>query len=319
MEYCLSLNPTIDKTLILDSFTEGGTNRAASVRRDAGGKALNVAVVLKALGRNPHVVGINSKEDGELIREALEARSIFYDFHDVDGNARENTKIFDRAAKRVTEINEPAVHVGADLLGRIGDELVDTVDHGQTAVLAGALPEGADPGYYGDLVRRLKDKDVRVVVDTSGEALRKAAEAGPFMIKPNLDELSELAGKKLTTLGDVDAVCKELEAKYGIEVIVVSFGSKGAFLRRGSRSMYAKPLELDVKSTVGAGDSILAGAVAFADSDSLEMLRAGSAAAAGTVTLEGTELCSRPLFDTYYAQVHVDESPDASIPVTERL
>lgn len=317
MEYCVSLNPTIDKTVEVEAFETGGTNRAVTVRRDAGGKAINVAMVLKMLGRNPRVLGVNAKEDGEIIREALESKSIFYDFHDVDENARVNTKIYDRKTKTVTEINEPSVAVDAELLGRISDELEHTVDHGQTVVLAGALPEKAPIDYYAAITRRLKEKGVQVIVDAAGDALKEAVKAGPFMIKPNLEELSDLAGKKLSTLGEVQEECEKLQKEYGVEVIVVSFGAKGAFLLRHGTGFYAHPLELDVKSTVGAGDSILAGAVAFSSEEPLAMLRAGSAAAAGSVTLEGTQLCTRPLFDQYFAQVTVDVQPDGSITVLE--
>lgn len=316
VEYCVSLNPTVDKAVVVEKLTPGAVNRAVSVSRSAGGKAVNVALLLKTLKRDPKVVGVNSKIDGEALRLTLEDRSIFYDFHDVNAPSRENTKIFDKETKQTTEINEPGIEVSADLLGRISDEVVVAADSGQAVVLAGALPPDAPDTYYADLVKRLNEKKVRVIVDTAGAALKEAVKEHPYMIKPNLEELDELVGKDLKTVGDVQSACTDLMKEYGIEIIIVSLGSKGIYMQTKDEQMYAPALAVEVSSTVGGGDSVVAGAVAYMNATPDTMLRAAVAASAGTVTLEGTELCTPELFETNYNEVVVQE-PQADLVLTE--
>ena len=156
MQYCLYINPTIDKTVEVRDFTLGQTNRADAVRLDAGGKAINVARVLKVLGGDPKVTGLVFKNDGDVIRNALEEHSIFFDFHEREGSARSNLKIVDPNAGQVTEVNEPGHRVPDELLARIADELVNTAFQGDAAVLSGRLPQDAPTDYYAKLVDNLK-------------------------------------------------------------------------------------------------------------------------------------------------------------------
>lgn len=315
MIYCVSLNPTIDKTVRVDGFQIGATNRALDVRESAGGKAVNVAIVLKELGKDPRVLGVNSRMDGEILREALESHSIFYDFHDLDAPARVNLKVIDITTKTVTEVNDPGIEVGSDLLSRIADELVETPDSGEAVVLAGKLPPKAPDTWYADVVERLKAKDVRAIVDTSGEALKAAVKKGPWMIKPNAAELSELLGREVKTLGDVEKASSELIDQYKISVVLVSLGSKGMYLATTDSSLYAPGITVDVKNTVGAGDSAVAGAIAFMDGTLDDMLRAGVAAATGSVSSDG--LCTRQAFDTYFNEAAIAEEPDGTIRIVE--
>lgn len=317
MVYCVLLNPTIDKTVEVDGFTVGGTNRVVSMRETAGGKAVNVALVLKALGGDPRVLGVNSRMDGEILRDTLESASIFYDFHDLSQPARVNEKIFDRKAKQITEVNDPGLGVPSDLLGRIADEVSETPDAGEAVVLAGSLPPGAPAGWYADVVARLKQREVRAIVDASGDALKEAVQKGPWMIKPNLDELTELVGHPLKTLDDVAKAAEELQKKWGIEIVMVSLGSSGLFIADREHSLFAPGVKVDVRSTVGAGDSSVAGAIAYMDTTLDDMLRAGAAAATASVTMDG--LCDRDAFDTYYSQIEVQESPDGALVVSESL
>lgn len=314
MIYCVLLNPTIDKTVEVDGFVVGGTNRVLDIRESPGGKPVNVALVLKALGRDPRVLGVNSRLDGEILRFELEANSIFYDFHDLSGSARVNEKIFDRKARQITEVNDPGVEVPLDLLGRVADEAVETPDAGEAVVLAGSLPPNAPATWYADVVARLKEKDVRAVVDASGDALKEAVKKGPWMIKPNIDELGELVGKPLRTLADVEKAARDLADANGIEVVMVSLGSKGLYILNKERSLFSPGVQVEVRSTVGAGDSSVAGALAAMDTTLEDMLRSGAAAATASVTLDG--LCTKEAFDSFYNEISVVE-PDGSLVVAE--
>lgn len=317
MQYCLYVNPTLDKTVEVGKLEPGKTNRAQDVRVEAGGKAVNVARVLKALGGNPKVVGFVYNNGGDVVKNALEDRSIFYDFHDEEGIPRVNLKIVDKSAGNVTEINEIGMNVSSELLSRIADELVDTVSAGDAAILTGGLPLDAPADYYAGLIRRLKEKSVMVYLDASGDALRAGVQEGPFLIKPNLVELEEATGKTIATIGQALDAARDLIARYGIHYVVVSFGSKGSLAVDAEAAVYAPGLSVSIGSTVGAGDSLLAGIIARSDASLIEMLKSGVAAATGSVSLPGTDLCTKSLYDEYIEEITITEDPDLSVSVVD--
>lgn len=310
MQYCLNINPTIDKAMEFADFRLGEMNRPQKIRVQAGGKAVNAALVLKALGGDPKVIGVVFHGDGDAIKNALEAQSIFYDFHECEGQSRLNLKIADVSTGKITEINEEGEEIDAELLRRIADELVSSAFQGDTAVLSGRLPHNAPDTYYADLVTRLQKKQVRTVVDTSGAALRAAADAGPFLLKPNLAELEELTGKPLPRLGDVIEAARELIGRCNIRIIVVSFGAYGALAVSREETAYAAGIDVPAVSAVGAGDSLVAGLIIREDASLVEMLKSGMAAAAGSVSLEATDLCTPQLYRSFLEKVIIDEDPD---------
>lgn len=316
MQYCLYVNPTIDKTVEVKGFIPGQTNRAEDVRLEAGGKAVNVARVLKVLGGDPKVTGLVFRNDGDVIRNALEEHSIFFDFHEREGSARSNLKIVDVNSGQVTEINEPGHKVPEELLGRIADELVNIAFQGDAAVLAGRLPANAPASYYADLVRNLKGKQVHVYLDASGDAFREAVAEGPYLIKPNLQELQELTGKELKTIGEITAAARDIIHRDGVTYVIVTFGGKGALAVSAESVAYAAGLNLDVGSTVGAGDAFVAGVLAREGASLVDLLKSGAAAAAGSVVLKGTQPCTPELYQEYLTKIVIDEGPDENLDVS---
>lgn len=316
MQYCLYVNPTIDKTVEVRGFVPGGTNRAENVRLEAGGKAVNVARVLKVLGGDPKVMGLVYRNDGDVIKNALEEHSIFFDFHEREGSARSNTKIVDEVSGQVTEINEPGHEVPADLLGRMADELVNIAFEGDAAVLAGRLPHNAPSDYYANLVEQLKGKKVHVYLDASGDAFREAVEKGPYLIKPNLQELQELTGKELKTIGEVAEAARDIIRRCGVRYVIVTFGSKGALAVNAEALAYAAGLNLNIGSTVGAGDAFVAGVLAREGASLVDMLKSGAAAASGSVELKGTQLCGPEQYQEYLTKIVVNEDPDMTLDIT---
>ncbi|MBD5559803.1 MAG: 1-phosphofructokinase family hexose kinase [Clostridia bacterium] len=313
MQYCLYINPTIDKTVEVSGFVPGETNRAQEVRLDAGGKAINVARVLKVLGGDPKVTGLVFRNDGDVIKNALEEHSIFFDFHEREGSARSNLKIVDTTSGQVTEINEPGHEVPDELLGRIADELVNIAFQGDAAVLSGRLPVNAPSDYYARLIGSLKEKQVRVYLDASGDAFREAVAKGPYLIKPNLSELEELTDRPLRTIGDVTAAAREIISRNGVKYVIVTFGSKGALAVNAEASAFAEGLDLKVGSTVGAGDAFVAGLIAREDASLVDMLKSGTAAAVGSVVLKGTQPCTPELYQEYLTKIVIDEGPDETV------
>lgn len=281
---CVYLNPTIDKTLVFGDFRIGETNRPASSLIQGGGKALNAAKVFLELGSEVKVIGCVFERDSQYI-ESAGIPSEFLRFR--AGSSRINTKIFSDGV--ITEINEAGMSFSEEMLTRLFDRVVSDVDEGDFVLLAGSLPKGAPSDYYAQMVRELNHKGARCIVDAEGEPLTLALREGVYFIKPNDRELELLIGKKFSAPADMISAVRET----GAEVAAVSLGAEGGLICDSSRAFRAYPLSLKVASTVGAGDSMVAGAChALSKGMGLaEALRLGSACAAASIELDGTGMC----------------------------
>lgn len=304
MLICVYMNPTIDKTVYVSELKVGGTNRADSVILEGAGKAVNAAVAAKELGMNVKVMGLSYNEDGMLIKDRLEEKSIFYDFYEKQGGSRTNTKIFDESAQMITEINEAGAPADEKTVSHVADKVVAAADKKDIVLLTGSLPPECPKDFYAQLILRLKQKNVRCALDASGEELAAGVAQQPFFIKPNIDELKQIADIQSDSLEEIKRAALKLIAD-GIEYVAVSMGEKGAVLATKDTVLYAKSPEVEVKSTVGAGDSMVAGMLSGLSVSPEEALKRGVAAAAASVTLRGTQFCTKELFENYLNMVEV--------------
>ncbi|WP_295516508.1 1-phosphofructokinase [uncultured Pseudomonas sp.] len=252
----LTLNPALDLTVQLPELKPGAVNRSEAVIVHAAGKGINVAQVLADLGHELTVSGFLGADNAAAF-EALFARRGFTDaFVRVPGETRSNLKLAE-ADGRITDINGPGPEVSA----AAQQELLETLDRlaaGHDAVVvAGSLPRGVSPEWLAALVGRLKSLGLPVALDTSGAALRAALSAGPWLIKPNTEELAEACGAPAETATEQALLVEQLRA-LGIEHLVISQGADGVRWY-GQQTLEAQPPKVTVASTVGAGDSLLAG------------------------------------------------------------
>ncbi|MEF9988923.1 MAG: 1-phosphofructokinase family hexose kinase [Christensenellaceae bacterium] len=306
MIICVYLNPTIDKTVYLDRLVIGGTNRPTKVIMNGAGKGINAAVVLKELKKDVKVMGILHKSYGTIIKDRLEAKSIFYDFLEIDGQTRVNTKIFDEQSQVLTEINESGTEIAMEFANRVADEVVATAKSDDMVILTGSIPLGCEKNVYAKTIEKLNEKGVRCVLDADGEALRLGILQKPYFIKPNIDELKSITQLKSESISDVLEACRNI-IQTGVKVVAVSMGGDGALIVDENKAYFAKPQKVEVKSTVGAGDSMVAGIAASIDEGIDAALRAGVAAATASITLEGTELCTLKLYEKFYDKIEMIE------------
>ncbi|MCO6055655.1 1-phosphofructokinase [Pseudomonas sp. MOB-449] len=283
----LTLNPALDLTLRLEHLDAGQVNRCLAQVSHAAGKGLNVAQVLADLGHELTVSGFLGTDNAEAF-EALFARRGFVDgFVRVPGETRSNIKLAE-ADGRMTDINGPGPAVGAiaqvELLMRL-DSLAPGHD---LVVVAGSLPRGVEPYFLTDLITRLQGHGLRVALDTSGEALRAGLLAAPWLIKPNTDELAEIGRRSLVSVEAQREEARQLLAT-GIEHIVISQGADGVNWFGPGLALHAQPPQVTVASTVGAGDSLLAGMVhgLLSGWPAARTLRHATAIAAQAVTQVG--------------------------------
>ena len=303
----LTVNLAIDRTVQIANFTAGEVNRVGQDQSDAGGKGINVASFLSHVGHKVAVTGFMGKANAEIFETLFERQAIDDQFVRLDGATRVNVKIVDPVLGQVTDINFPGLGDCAEAEARIFETVIKLASEGiETFVLAGSLPAGLADTFYRDLIILLKTLDCKVVLDASGPSLAEAIGAGPDVIKPNIDELSELVGRPLSSAQDVVAACRELSGG-AIQLIAVSMGADGAIFITGDEVLLAKPPKAIVKSTVGAGDAMVAGIVHGLSEDlPLEDLtRLATGFSLGALGEIGPQLPARDVIDGFAAAVSV--------------
>ena len=304
----LCMNPCIDRTINLKTFTYGGMNRVASSREDGAGKGVNVALAGKQAGIPMACIGLLGQERGEAVTRRLAEAGVPFAFVPTPGAVRMNIKLFDEAAGQITEINEPGAPVSPQTLGDMVDMCVDWAKKSRVLILTGSLPAGCPADFYARVMDRLRGEApaCRIAVDAEGERLACTLDKRPWLIKPNRYELELLAGRSLPELSDVADEGRRLLDR-GVENVIISLGSEGALALSAADAWYAPVIPCQVASTVGAGDSMLAAAAAaLADGLSLpEALRRGCALATAAVATPGTGRIDREKYEAFLKLAHV--------------
>jgi 1-phosphofructokinase len=255
----ITLNPAIDRTVTIRSFTTGVVNRVEQEHSSPGGKGVNVASALADYGHLVAVTGFLGRENSALFVDLFARKKIEDRFVRIAGRTRVGIKITDPVLHQTTDINFPGpTSVPADL-DALREHLA-TLESAWVAI-SGSLPPGVNVEIYRDIAMDLKAAGRKVVLDTSGEALHFGVEAAPNIIKPNIYELEALVDKRLQSEAEVIEAAKKL-VDQGIELVVVSMGKAGAYFVTGAAAVIARPPEIEVKSTVGAGDALVAGIIA---------------------------------------------------------
>jgi 1-phosphofructokinase len=284
----VTLNAAVDQTLDCPGFAVGAVNRVVGQSIHAGGKGINVAAFLAGRAGMVTATGFLGADNAG----AFEALFAMHGIRDrcvrLPGASRVNVKVVDRDNQQVTDINLPGLVIPDEALVRLCAELEVLADEHAWFVLAGSVPAGVPVDIYGELTRRLHARGARVAVDASGASLRQAVDARPDLIKPNQHELGELLGAPVSGRAEVLAAARALQ-RGGITVVAVSMGGDGAILVDGERALLAVPPAVEVASTVGAGDALVAGILAggIAGGDLEACARIGTAFAAGTLSQIG--------------------------------
>lgn len=313
----LTPNPSIDRTVSVPAIVLGEVNRASASRIDPGGKGVNVSRALAANGVDTVAVLPLGGPEGHLMADLLAEAGVRHQGVPVRGTLRMNLAIVEPDGS-TTKVNEPGPPLGeADV------EALLTAVEGYAAqatwvVGCGSLPPGADNGLLADLVLRARALGARVAIDTSGPPFAKAVSARPDLIKPNLEELEELVGRRLNSLGAVVAASRDLVAG-GIHTVVVSLGRDGAILVEKDHIVHAIAHIEDPLSTVGAGDCLLAGLLrVLADGgDPKAALESGVRWGAAAVRLPGSDVPGPQALAGI--EVAVTTEPDLAQPLADRL
>lgn len=283
MVYTVTLNPAVDYVVELDNLKMGDINRTSNEKIFFGGKGINVSIVLQRLGIETTAMGIIAGFTGKALENSLRFEGVHTDFLEADGFTRINIKI---KSSPETELNGSGPFVDEQLLMGLIERL-KLLKNDDIVVLSGSLPASLKSNTYKRIIEELKDTGVKIVLDTSGSALKEAVSSSPYLIKPNLAEMSSLLNKKLTVESEVIEGAKRLQ-KFGARNILVSMGSMGAiFVGEDGTVMREEAKRGRVINTVGSGDSMVAGFIAGLPGGLRSALRLGIAAGSATAFSEG--------------------------------
>lgn len=283
----LTLNPALDLTVQLPRLEAGQVNRSDEMHTHAAGKGVNVAQVLADLGHQLTVSGFLGEDNLQAFENLFAKRGFTDAFIRVPGETRSNIKVAEQDG-RITDINGPGPVVGVVAQQALLDRLVQIAPGHDAVVVAGSLPRGVTAQWLRELVERLKALGLKVALDSSGDALRAALKAGPWLIKPNTEELADALDCEVVSHASQAEAANRLHAQ-GIEHVVISHGADGVNWFSVGSALHATPPKVSVASTVGAGDSLLAGMLhGLLSADTPEQtLRTATAIAAQAVTQIG--------------------------------
>ena len=283
------LNPCLDKTIHVNTFVPGGTNRAVSETLVAGGKGVNVAMTVAKLGVKVRLVIFGYQEGSELLNRTLAENGIECVAVPVPGALRTNIKVMDDSTGVITEINAKGVKVDEDAVVRMEDAIVDCARDSSWVALTGSMPPGCGVDCYANLIRRIHAEapGCCVALDADGEAFRLGVAENPDFIKPNRAELSTFVGEQLDTDEKLKAAARKL-VEGGLGCVIVSMDSEGSMLFTEGLELAAKAIKVPVVTTVGAGDNLVSGYLSARDAglDHAEAFRRGIATATARVAGE---------------------------------
>ncbi len=290
----VTFNPAIDKLSSVPVLIPEKKLRCSPPVFESGGGGVNVARAIKKLGGHAVALYLAGGHTGKLFNQLLREEGIETVITEIQGYTRENLIVVETASGQQYRFGMPGPHVTEhewkDCLKNI-----DQMTGVEYIVASGSLPPGVPTDIFARIARMARQKKARLIVDTSGDALKEAVREGVYMIKPNLGELSRLTGETELGIDLVDDVAMEMIGRGACEVVVVSMGPTGAMLVTKDLIKQIIPPSVKRKSTVGAGDSMVAGIVfKLVDNKSLtEAVQYGVACGTAATMNEGTELCKK--------------------------
>ena len=299
MIYTVTLNPALDKTVVIPSFAVDQVNRITGVRLDPGGKGVNVSKVIANLGGTSLAVVALGGTVGKSWKQLLQDCGFALHVIPAAGETRTNIKIMDPVGHTNTDINEPGAMIAKEVLEEWIGWMQEVLQSEDILVLSGSVPSAVGTDIYARLVKLCGEKGIRTIVDAEGALLVNALKGCPFLVKPNYHELAGYVGHELYTVEELVDAAKQMLAA-GAQNVLVSLGNGGAVWCWCEENgilgqLWARAPHVQVVSTVGAGDSMV-GAVAFGLEQKLtreDILRLAVASGTAAVTCDGSQAPTR--------------------------
>lgn len=298
MIYTVTLNPSIDYVIQTDNLILGSINRVVNEKKYAGGKGINVSRVLSNLGASSKALGFIGGFTGKFIEDSLKYSGIFTDFIQVSEDTRINIKL---KSNEETEINAAGPHIDSSNLNELFKK-IENLKPEDFIVLAGNVQKSIPSNIYSTIQEKCENS--KVIVDTTGDALTSTLKYKPFLIKPNIHELGDIFDVEIKDIKNCIYYANKLK-DMGAQNIIISMGKHGALLLCAEGIYTASAPKGEVKNSVGAGDSVVAGFLAqYTKSFNIvESFRYG--AASGSATAFSKDLCKKEDVENLLSDVHI--------------
>ncbi|PFA70485.1 1-phosphofructokinase [Bacillus sp. AFS015802] len=300
MIYTLTLNPSVDYIMELDSFEKGSLNRSRAESAFPGGKGINVSRVLHVLNVDSVALGFAGGYTGEYIKQFLHKEDIRTDFVEVEEASRINVKI---KSDDETEVNGSGPSITEEHIAQLLDQ-ISSLTADDMIVLAGSIPGSVPKTFYQEIAAQCQKQGTRVIIDAEKNLIQPVLPLKPFLIKPNHHELGEMFDVEIDSVEDAIRYGKKLKDT-GVENVMVSMAEKGALLLTGEKVFYSSVPKGELKSSVGAGDSTVAGFLAgLSRGWSIEeCFRLGTSA--GSATAYSIGLCSSEKVKSLFDEIRI--------------
>lgn len=298
----ITLNPAVDKSSTVENIQPEKKLRCSQPVYQPGGGGINVSRGLERLGVPSVALFPSGGRTGELLQELLSKENIQTLPVPSSAETRENFTVVDTANNSQYRFGMPGEKISPAEAKALHEAILNSNPFPDIAVISGSLPEGMEPAWLSKLVRELKAKNVKIIADTSGDALTEILKEGVYLIKPNLGELSRLSGKEELDNDSADEAAKQLINEGKAQIVAVSMGPQGAYLVTKDETVHIPAPSVKKLSTVGAGDSMVAGLVSvIAKGGSLtEMARMGVACGTAATMSQGTGLFTKENAEKLY-------------------
>ena len=288
MIYTLTPNPSVDRSITIPEIRFNSVLRSQSVRLDWGGKGFNVSRALRQMGIDSVAMGWVGGGTGKMLADGLESLGIQTDFVWVEQDTRTNTMIIEADGDWHIKVNEPGPPITPADIEHLFQKVEGYAKKGDLWVLSGSLPPDVPVNFYADLIGLLGLRGARVYLDASGNALQLACQAGPYLVKPNVYEASQLAGFSIDDQADAKRAALAF-LRMGCTYVALTLGETGLLLASQHEMVFAPAPKLHVRNTTGSGDALMAGMMVaqLQGMDLIEVARWGVAAGSASVETEG--------------------------------
>lgn len=307
MIYTLTLNPAIDRELIISQLQTDSILRAKTVHVDYGGKGINVSRVLLTLGSTSIATGFLGGYSGRFLENGLHDLGISTDFVWLAEETRTNISVLADQDGHYIKVNENGPTISQSHQKELLNKVNELAKAGDWWILAGNLPPGISQDFYANILKILHQRDISTILDTSGEALRSGLQEKPFLVKPNAEEAGTLTGTPTETFPQLKNIATMIRSM-GARNVVISLGKQGALLQTSDSTWLAHTPAIEQKNPIGAGDSMVGGMV-YALQQGLDMKKAltwGVACGAATASLPGTQVGSKGLVTSFLKDIRVE-------------
>ncbi|HKL13046.1 MAG TPA: 1-phosphofructokinase family hexose kinase [Halanaerobiales bacterium] len=277
MILAITMNPSLDKVYLVDDFSVDKVFRTKEYTATAGGKGLNVARVIKAMGYDITASGLLGGLNGQFINNQLQAIEINNQFVEISGETRTCLNITDNLNNTTTEVLEAGPEIKEHEINNFLNKYKQLVKKADVITASGSLPRGLTTDFYRNLIKIANKNNKKIILDTSGDYLKEAIKEKPYMIKPNEEEISYLFKDGYKNIVDYIQPLIKLK-KMGIKRPIITLGKKGALGLYDGKAIHFQPPEVEPVNVVGSGDAFVAGcAIGLLENDYIQTLKKGMA------------------------------------------